>query len=104
MEDHAISCNISNILSQRIGVIWTPAKTGTDGYILKDGVYDKKTMSQVSTLTISAVKLAELREVAESLTFTCKTTVGPTNWTVESIQTFNIFNPSEDVLDELDIT
>ena len=104
LEDHTISCNISYILSQITGETWTSAKTGTDGYILKDGVYDIETRSQVSTLTISTVKLAELREVAGSNTFTCKTTaaIGPTNWTVEAIQTITIFNPSEDVLDELD--
>ena len=100
LEDHTISCNISYIPSQITGVTWIPAQTGTDGYVLKDGVYDTETRSQVSTLTISVVKLAELRAVAGSHTFTCNTTaaIGPTNWTVEATQTITIFNPSEDVL------
>ena len=104
VEDHTISCNISHILFQLNGVTWTPAGTGTDGYFVKEGVFDAETMSQVSTLTISIVKLAELREVAGSHTFTCKATaaVGPTNWTVEAIQTITIFDPSKQtVLNQL---
>ena len=76
-------------------MIWTPATSGTDGYILNDGVFDLETKSQVSTLTIAAVKLRELRKSAAMHTFTCKITVG---WPIADNQTITIFNPSKEAV------
>ena len=95
VEDHVINCNLSGFPAQITDVVWTPPTTETDGYALKDGIFDQEKRFQVSTLTISAMKLVELRGSAESHTFTCKITVGSNNTTVSDTQTITIFNPSK---------
>ena len=97
-EDHVISCTLSDIPPQIIGVIWTSTPTKSDGYILMDGMFDVHTKSQVSTLTISSDKLTELKESAASHTFTCKITVGSRNTIVADIQTVTIFSPGGDIV------
>ena len=92
-EDHVISCILSDIPAQIIGVIWTSTPVKSDGYTLMDGTFNEHTKSQVSTLTISPDKLIELRESEASHTFTCKITVGSRNTIVADIQTVTIFNP-----------
>ena len=92
-----INCNFSDVPAQINGVIWTPPTTKTDGFILKDGIFNPETNSQASTLIISTVKLVELRGSAASQTFTCKITIGSIDQPVTAVQTVTIFNPSEDV-------
>ena len=96
VDDHVISCTFSDISTQFDGVIWTPISTKTDGYTLKDGIFDPDTKSQVSTLRISSNKLVKLRDSAASHTFTCKITVGSRNTIVADVQTINIFSPGKD--------
>ena len=98
VEDHVIRCNFSDVPAQINDVIWTPLTSKTDGYALKDGIFDPDSKSQVSTLTISAAKLLELRGVTESHTFTCKITVGSNNTTIADTPTITIFNPSKDTV------
>ena len=98
VEDHVISCNLSGIPAQITGVIWTPLTTETGGYTVDDGLFDSATNSQVSTLTISAYNLVELRSFAESHTFTCKIFVGFINKTVADNQIITIFNPGTNSL------
>ena len=104
-----ISCTLSDISSQIAGVLWTAdgtttggtsttdGITTTDGYTVTDGSFNPGTKSQVSTLTISALKLVELKSSASSHTFTCKITVGSMDPQVvpSDSQTITIFNPSE---------
>ena len=98
-----ISCTLSDISSQIAGVLWTADGTTTggtsttDGYTVTDGSFNPGTKSQVSTLTISALKLVELKSSASSHTFTCKITVGSMDPQVvpSDSQTITIFNPSE---------
>ena len=95
MDDHVIYCNLTDIPMQITGVTWNPAATKIQGYTLEDGIFDPETKSQLSKLTISAVKLLELRNSAESHSFICEITVGSKNWTVADIQTITIFSPSK---------
>ena len=105
VKDHVINCNLSDIPAQITDVIWTPPTTRTDGYTMMNERFDLRTKSQVSTLKISVVKLIELRDFAESHTFTCKITVGFNNSTVVGKQNISIFNPSKNlVLNKLVIT
>ena len=96
VEDHVISCNLIGIPSQITGVSWTSSTTViADGYTVNDGIFDSDTESQVSTLTISAERLAELRGFARSYSFTCKMTGGSDSRTVSAEQTIDIFSPGK---------
>ena len=105
VKDHVISCTLSDIPAQIDEEIWTLPTTKTDGYTLEKGTFNPKTSSQVSMMTISAVTLLELRNSAESQTFTCKITVGSDNWpwptVVAALQKITILNPSKNVLNKL---
>ena len=94
VEYHVINCNFSDIPSQIYGVKWSPHTIKTDGYTLKDGIFDQEKKFQVSTLTISSIELIELKGSAESHIFTCEITVGSNDRPVAASQTINIFNPS----------
>ena len=94
VEEHVINCNFSDIPSQIYGVKWSPHTMKTDGYTLKDGIFDQEKKFQVSTLTISSIELIELKGSAESHIFTCEITVGSNDRSVAASQTINIFNPS----------
>ena len=95
VEQHVISCVLSDIDKQMSGVKWDPATTGTFGYTLEDGTYVGGSKSQTSKLTISAAKLKTLGATKDSETFTCKITVGTTNQDVTATQVVTIFNPSK---------
>ena len=95
VEDHEISCNFTDIPAQLDVVIWTPETTKSDGYTVKDGLFNPETKSQVSTLTISSDKLVEMKDFAASFIFTCKTTVGFRKAAVSDIQAITIFSPSK---------
>ena len=92
-EDHVISCTISGIHEQLTGITWEPATDGVVGYTLEDGEIDGT--EQVSTLTITAAKLAELQEDDPEQAFTCSMSFEDTpESTVTSIQTITILSPS----------
>ena len=93
VDDHEISCVLSDIPSQITGVLWTPATTTLNEYTLEDGTINGNT--QTSKLTISAAKLVSLKSASATQTFTCKITVGTSNTEVTATQTITIFNPSE---------
>ena len=94
VENHEISCVLTDIPSQYTGVLWTPAVTTTDEYTLEDGTISGT--SQTSKLTISAAKLVSLKSNSATQTFTCKITVGTNNTPVTATQTITIYNPSEE--------
>ena len=93
LEEHVISCVISDIPVQIVGVTWSPA-TEIDGeYSLADG--SMKSNSQTSTLTITENKLVDLDgESSGTHTFVCRFTIGTTNVPVSASQTITIFQPS----------
>ena len=97
VEDHVISCKLSDIPSQFTGVLWTSPTADTGGYNFtkEDGIFDSETKSQISNLTILAAKIVELRSIAKSHTFTCKIIVGYINKTVADNQNITIFNPGK---------
>ena len=99
-----INCHLTDIPSQMYGVIWTPATNKSDGYTLKNGIFDPEKKFQVSTLTISAVKLFELWGFAKSHTFTCKIIFGSRNSTVSDTQTITIFDPGKSTILRYHIT
>ena len=93
VDDHIISCVLENIPGQIVGVLWTPAVETDDGYSLDDGTFSGN--KQVSTLTITAAKLASLHISSATQTFTCKTTISECGTEFTATQTINLFNPSE---------
>ena len=97
VEDHVISCKLSDIPSQFTGVIWTSPTTETGGYnyTKEDGLFDLETKSQISKFRIRAAKVVELRSFAKSHTFTCKIIVGFVNKTVADNQIITIFSPGK---------
>ena len=96
LETHIINCILTDIFAQIIGVNWTTptSTTNTDGYTLRDGVFNQEKKYQVSTLTIATTQLLKLRSSVESHTFTCKITAGA-NKTIADFQIITIFDPSK---------
>ena len=94
VENHEISCVLTDIPSQISGVLWAPATDITNEYTLEDGTISGT--SQTSKLTISAAKLVSLKSTSATQTFTCKITVGTSNTEVTATQTISIYNPSEE--------
>ena len=95
VEDHIITCKLTDVPAQIYGVTWTTEARESNGYVVTDGTFNPDTKSQVSTLSISSVKLVELRRSGVAHSFTCKITVGDSNTEVKDIQTITIFNPSK---------
>jgi hypothetical protein len=94
MEEHVISCTISDIPSLISGVLWTDANND-DGYKPDDGRYNSNSKSQISSLKLSVNDLANLKGSAASHIFTCKISVGSSNTEVIATQTITIFSPSK---------
>ena len=93
VEDHKITCVLSDISSQYDHVIWTPVH---EVYIKEDGTISGNT--QRSELTIPAAELLSLKSSSTKHTFTCKITLGTSNTDVSATQTIRIYNPGEDIL------
>ena len=109
MDDLVITCLLSNILDQISGVLWSPVTpTGTqDENITTDGIYDSKTKSQRSTLTILAAKLAMILKNSPKQAFTCKFNLDSgntpaSNW-FTATKTISIFNPCKVISDSISI-
>ena len=102
VDDHIITCVLGDIPDKITGVSWLPAEKTDNGYILVDGDINSKT--QTSTLTISASKLVTLKSTSASKTFTCKITVGKANTPKTATQTITIYNPSENILQLIDLS
>ena len=98
VEDHIVTCKLTDVPAQIYGVSWTSEARKTNGYAVEDGTFDPDTKSQVSTLSISSDKLVELRRSGATHSFTCKITVGDSNTEVKDIQTITIFNPSKETV------
>ena len=93
LEDHVISCVISDVPVQITGVTWAPATEIEGEYRLTDG--SMKSNSQTSTLTITESKLVALDEQSSGIhTFICSFTIGTTDVPVWASQTITIFQPS----------
>ena len=94
LEDHVISCVISDVPVQITGVTWAPATETAGEYNLADG--SESSNSQTSTLTITAAKLQSLDLLLSGVhTFTCSYLFGTNNVAVTATQTITIFNPSK---------
>jgi hypothetical protein len=98
--DHSISCLITDIPSHVSGVYWDPAKPKPGHYKLEDGFYNERTNSQVSTLTITNIEIADMLEKIESdtATFTCEIRVGMKKTPVKAEQFITLHQKSDIVL------
>ena len=93
LEEHVISCVISDIPVQIVGVTWAPATDVEGEYSLDDGLMESN--SQTSTLTITKDELVYLDgQSSGTHTFVCRFTIGTTNVPVSASQTITIFQPS----------
>jgi hypothetical protein len=92
--DHVIICTLTDIPSALSKIVWTSTttKVTTDGYVMDKGNFDFEEKTQVAKLTISSIKLFELKDSAASQSFTCKITVGNTK-EITATKSINIFNP-----------
>ena len=90
-----MSCILSDIPAQINNMIWTLPAIETGGYTLNEGVFDATEKSQVSTLTISAAKLVEMKNSAISHTISCEISVGSHNTIIADLQNITLFSPSK---------
>ena len=79
---------VTDIPEHVTGVRWNPAVPGEGLYTLKDGFFNERTSSQMSTLTIANRQIANLLEKSEkdTVTFTCEITVGKEKTSVTATQ------------------
>ena len=93
VDDHVISCLLSDIPKQIQDVLWTPAAATANSYYLEDGNHIETALSQTSTLKISSSQLKTLQKGTKTATFTCKIYVGKSKTLVSDTQTIAIYTP-----------
>ena len=94
MEDHIISCVITDITAKQSDIVWSPIPAGSvaDAYTQDLGSYDSSGNTQTAFLKIKSSELALLKSFQARYLFTCTVTVGDS--VSKSTQDLLLFTPS----------
>ena len=94
-DDHVITCAIAHIREKIVGVSWTTDSKTDNIYSPEDGTFSESAFTQNSEMALSSTQLTALKDVADTVTFTCTIIVGDNKKKVSATQTINLFTPSK---------